>query len=62
MAMNIQRVEPNEDGNAEYEPILDTAQYGRIPCRFEDFIFAISISSLLFLIASVIAIALYTVT
>jgi hypothetical protein len=75
MAMNIQELRTNEasnenhligdfakHANAECEHVLDTEQYGRIACRFDDVIFAISISCVLFLIASVIAIAFYTVT
>jgi hypothetical protein len=75
MAMNIQELRTNEastenhlmgdfarHANAEYEHVLDTEQYGRITCRFDDVIFAISVSLVLFLIASVIAIAFYTVT
>jgi hypothetical protein len=75
MAMNIQELRTNEasnenhligdfvkDANAEYGHVLDTEQYGGIAGRFEGVIFAISISLVLFLIASVIAIAFYTVT
>ena len=73
--MNIQEFRMNEastenhligdfarHANAECEHVLDAERYGRITCRFDDFIFAISVSLVLFLIASVIAIAFYTVT
>lgn len=73
--MNIQELGTNEAGNekhligdyarlanAECEHVLDTERYSRIARRFDDVIFTISISLVLFLIASVIAIAFYTVT
>jgi hypothetical protein len=41
---------------------LDTEQHSRIARRFDDVIFTLSISLVLFLIAAVIAIAFYTVT
>jgi hypothetical protein len=75
MAMNIQELRTNEasnenhligdfanHANAECEHVLDTEHHSRIACRFDDVIFTISISLVLFLIASVIAIAFYTVT
>jgi hypothetical protein len=75
MAMNIQELRANEasnenhligdfakHANAECEHVLDTLQYDRIARRFDDVTFTISISLVLFLIASVIAIAFYTVT
>jgi lipopolysaccharide/colanic/teichoic acid biosynthesis glycosyltransferase len=69
MAMNIQELRTNEASN-ENHLIGDFAkhanaewkQHSRIACRFDDVIFTISISLVLFLIASVIAIAFYTVT
>jgi ABC-type dipeptide/oligopeptide/nickel transport system permease subunit len=75
MAMNIQEFRTNEasnenhligdfakHANAECEHVLGTERHGRIARRFDDVIFTISISLVLFLIASVIAIAFYTVT
>jgi hypothetical protein len=74
--MNIQQLRTNEtskanhliddfanDVNAESMRVCDTEQYGWIaPRHFDGVIFGISILMVLFLIASVIAIAFYTVT
>ena len=51
-----------KDVMSESQRGCDIEQNGRIARRFDDVIFGISISLVLFLIASVIAIALYTVT
>jgi hypothetical protein len=74
--MNIQELRTNEasienhpitdvvnDVNAESKRVFDTEQYGWIaPRHFDGVIFGISILMVLFLIASVIAIAVYSVT
>jgi hypothetical protein len=73
--MNIQHLRTNETGkanhliadfandvNAECTRVVDTEKYGWIRRRFDDVIFWISIFMVLFLIASVISIAFYTVT
>ncbi len=74
--MNIQQVRTNavsnvnhhisnsaKNVNAEYKHVVDTERYGSIARRhFDDVAFGLSISMMLFLIASVIAIAFYTVT
>jgi len=49
--------------NAEYMHVVDAERYESMARRhFDDVAFGISISIMLFLIASVIAIAFYTVT
>ena len=51
-----------KDGNAECRNVVDTEQYGAIRRRyFEDVTFGLSIFMMLFLMASVIATAFYTV-
>jgi hypothetical protein len=53
----------DNDVNAESKRVFDAEQYGWIARRpFDDVIFGISILMVLFLIASVIAVAFYTVT
>jgi hypothetical protein len=73
--MNIQELRTDEiskanhllpgfakDMIAECKRVADTEECGWIQRRLEDFIFGISIVMVLFLVASVIAIAFYTVT
>jgi hypothetical protein len=68
MAMNTQELRANEATNEDYligyfaKHANAECEHGRIARRFDDVIFTISISLVLFLIASVIAIAIYTVT
>jgi hypothetical protein len=74
VAMNMEELRTNEVAENhligdfadhaidEGQYALDTEQYAWIACRFDDVMYAISVSSVLFLIASVIAIAVYTVT
>lgn len=51
-----------KDGNAECRHLCDTEQHGAIRRRhFEDVTFGLSIFMMLFLMASVIATAFYTV-
>ena len=51
-----------KDVNVECQHVGDTEQYGSIERRyFDDFTFGLSIFMMLFLIASVIATAIYTV-
>jgi hypothetical protein len=73
--MNIQQLRTNEtskanhlivdfakDVNAEYQHVVHTEQHGSIARHhFDDVIFGLSIFMMLFLIASVIATAFYTV-
>jgi hypothetical protein len=72
--MNIQQLRTNETGkanhlivdfandvNAECQHVVRTGRHGSIARRhFDDVIFGLSIFMMLFLIASVIAIAFYT--
>lgn len=74
--MNIRQLRTNEtskanrliadfakDVTAEFKRVVDTEKYGSIGHRhFDNVICGISIFTVLFLIASVIAIAFYTVT
>lgn len=50
------------DVNTESMDVFDTEEYGWIASRSDDVAFGISILMVLFLIASVMAIAFYTVT
>ena len=72
--MNIEQLRTNEisnanhpmadfanDVNAECKLLVDTEKYGWLRRRFDDVLFGLSIVMVLFLIASVIAIAFYTV-